>query len=582
MSSGSLFRRPTVMLALALCSVGAVVTLMGRLATGPHVEQKKAQISTGDGAEAYPSFSPDGKRVAYSARENTKIGGYHIFVRESPAGTPKQLTNGGGNDVAPVFSPDGATLAFLRVEDDRTKYIVIPADGGEERPIAESGPAPDADKPMPSVSWSPDGKSLAVVQYTEDEPTVIGTVAAGGGRIKAITKAPEGTEGDSTPAISPSGSTIAFVRATENGGDIFLCEMNGDGARRLTFDDKPVRGVTWSRDGQDVIYSAPRAHGWSLWRLPAYGGSPRELTIAGQQAYYPAVGRNRMAYTDSPTVSAIWRATLGTAEGAAVDERAIIRSTGRETSAAYSPDGTKIVNISDKTGNDEIYLSDADGHNRVQLTQLNGPHIGRLRWGPDSKTLIFDASSDHGSEVFTMAAAAGSKPARVLLNAGNAAISGDGKRIYFQSRGQLWKATMQGANPETISHERDAAQPIESADGKWVFFRKRGSFWKVPVEGGEAEEAIVPDHDLWWTTTIQPVKKGVYYIEWERSARGMVVSFFDFATKKNSVAFRMKVMGRGFDFGGNLTFSVSPDGKHILYSKVDQSQTNLVMVENFR
>jgi Tol biopolymer transport system component len=570
------------MLALALCSVGAVVTLMGRLATGPHVEQKKSQVSTGDGAEAYPSFSPDGKRLAYSARESAKIGGYHIFVREVPGGTPKQLTKGEGNDVAPVFSPDGATLAFLRVEEGSTRYLVIPADGGEERQVAESGPAPDADKPSPSVGWAPDGKSLAVVAFTEDKPGVIAMVPAAGGKTQPITKPAEGTEGDSTPAISPSGSTVAFVRHTQNGADIFLCETNGDGARRLTFDDHSIRGIAWSRDGQDLIYSSDRARGWSLWRVPAYGGSPRELTISGHQAYYPAVGRNRMAYTDSPTVSAIWRATLGTGEGAgAVEERPIIRSTGREGSPVYSPDGTKIANVSDQTQNDEIYVSDAEGRNRVQLTQLNGPHIGRLRWAPDSKTLIFDASSDHGGEVFTMAATPGSKPARVLLNAGNPSISNNGKWIYFQSRGQLWKATMQGANPETIAREGGAAQPVESADGKWVYFRERRSFWRVPVGGGEPEEAIVPDHDLMWSTTIQPVKKGVYYIEWERSSRAMVVSFYDFGTKKNSVAFRMKSQ-RGFDFGGNLTFSVSPDGKYILYSRVDQSQTNLMLVENFR
>jgi Tol biopolymer transport system component len=582
MSTASLIRRPTVMLALALCSVGAVVTLMGRLATGPQVAQKRTQISTGDGAEAYPSFSPDGKRIAYSARESAKIGGYHVFVREAPAGTPKQLTKGEGTDVAPVFSPDGATLAFLRVVEGRTRYIVIPADGGEERLIAESGTPPDADRPSPSVSWAPDGKSLAIVQFTEDKPAAIAIVPLAGGKVQTITKPAEGTEGDTNPVISPSGSTVAFVRHTQNGGDIYLCDLTGEGIRRLTFDDKGVRGINWSRDGQDLIYSADRARGWSLWRVPAYGGSPRELTIAGHQAYYPAVGRNRLAYTDSPTVSSIWRATLGAAEGASpTEDRPIIRSAGRESSPVYSPDGTRIVNISGQTGNEEIFLSDAEGRNRAQLTQLNGPHIGRLRWAPDSKTLIFDLSSDHGEEVFTMAASPGSKPARVLLNASNASISNDGKRIYFQSRGQIWKATIQGANPESLVRQDGIGQPIESADGKWVFFRERRSFCRVPVAGGEPEEFINPDHDLMWITTIQPVKKGVYYTEWMRSARSMGVSFYDFASKKNSLAFVLK-SGRGFDFGGGSTYSISPDGKYILYARVDQSQTNLMLVDGFR
>jgi Tol biopolymer transport system component len=581
--STTLFRRPTVMLALALVSVGAVVTLMGRLASGPQLEQKRSQISTGDGAEAYPAISPDGKRLAYCAREGGKVTGFHIFVRELPKGAPKQLTKGDANDVSPVWSPDGGTLAFLRVEGEGTKYLAIPADGGDTRLVAESGAPPDSDRPAPAVSWAPDGKSLAVIQFDEEKPAAIATVAATGGKLQAITKPFEGSEGDDTPSFSPSGGMLAFVRHNPNGSDIFLCEPNGASPHAATFDNKSVRGITWSHDGQDLIYSSDRGRGWSLWRVQAYGGAPRELPIAGTQAYYPSASRSRLVYTDSPVLSSVWRATLGVGDAAnATDDRPIIRSIGRETSPAYSPDGNRIANVSGETNYEEIFLSDADGHNRVQLTHLEGPHIGRLRWAPDSKTLIYDASSDHGTEVFLLNATPGSKPQRVLLNANNASISRDGKRIYFQSRGQIWKADIRGANPEPISKERGAAQPIESVDGKVIFFRGPRSFFSVPVEGGEDKEVIVPDHDLMWVTTIQPVKKGVYYSEWERSSRSVVVSLYDFATKKSTVAFRVKNSRMGFDMGNSTTYSVSPDGTHILYPRVDQSQTNLMVVENFR
>ena len=573
------------MLALALCSVGAVVTLMGRLASGPQVQQKKIPLTSAVGSQSYPSFSPDARRLAYSARDVSKAGAFHIFVRELPSTTPRQLTQGEASDIGPVWSPEGGRLAFLRIAEGRTECIVIPADGGAERTLAEFGPAADAGQPQPAVSWTPDGKSLAVVQSGEKLPAIV-LVSIDTGKVHPITFPPEGSAGDSTPAVSFTGSTLAFVRASaggtsggtsnDGGADIWLCDLNGAGLRRLTFDDRAIRGIAWTRDGQDILYSANRAGGWRIWRVPAYGGSPKEYTLGGKQAYYPAVGRNRLAFADSPTVSAIWRAPLGSPNSTG-EARPLIHSSGRETSPAYSPDAKKIADVSDQTGADEIFVCNADGGNRIQVTSLKGPSIGRPRWSPDGKRLLFDASSDHGQEVYSVPAAAGGQPKRVLLNASNASFSNDGRWIYFQSRGQVWKATAEGGNPQPLAPQRGAAQPVESADGKYVYFRSHRSFWRVPVNGGEAEEAIIPDHDLVWATTIQLTRKGVYYLEFERSARSLVVSFYDFASKKSAVVYRMRTVDRE-----GVVFSVSPDGKYILYPRVDQSQTSLMLVENFR
>jgi Tol biopolymer transport system component len=580
MSSGAFFRRPVVLLILALCSVGAVVTLLGRLASGPRAEQKRVALASDAGANAYPAFSADGKRVAYSARGASKGEAFHVFVRALPGGAPMQLTNGERSDIGPAWSPDGARLAFLRIVEGRTEYIAIPSDGGEERKVAEFGGAPaDVGQPLPAVSWTRDGRSLAVVETGEKQLPAIALVSLADGSVRRITQPPEGSEGDSTPAVSPDGNTLAFVRGTgPDGADIYLCDLAGGSLRRLTFDDRAIRGIAWTPDGQEVVYAAQRSGGgWRLWRLPAYGGSPREVAIAGAQAHFPAIapqGR-RLAYTDSPSVSAIWRAELTAPES---DERPVIRSLGRESAPAYSPDGKRIADVSDQTGADEIWVSDAEGGNRVQLTSLKGPRISRPRWSPDGRLLLFEARADRGAEVYTMPAEGGrpDKPHRVLLG-GGASWSHDGKSIYYQLRGQIWKADAERGDPRQLTSTLGSSGAEESVDGKYVYYRSRRAICRMPADGGAEEQVFIPEHDLLWVV-LQPTKKGVYYLEFARGARAMQVSFYDFTTRANEVVFRM----RGVDFSQAMSFSVSPDGKYILYPWVDQIQTNLMLVENFR
>ena len=579
--SGKIWLRPPVLLALCLVSVGGVVTLLGHLATGPAVALKRVELSSDVGAKAYPAFAPDGQRLAYSARgTSTKDETFHIFIRDVTVGPAQQLTTGAANDVSPVWSPDGKQIAFVRLTEDQGECVVIDASSGSELHQFPGCAAPgDEAQPLPALAWSRDGQSLVAVQAGESQPAALAILSLTDGKFKPLTH-PKAGEEDSTPAISPDGNSIAFVRSTgADNANIFV--IDGAGAsppHALTFDGRGIRGIAWTRDGQDLVYTGMRVGGWRLWRVPAYGGSPHDLIIADRNATYVTVAPvgNRLVYTVSPTVSSIWRAQLGTSDP--VQERVVIRSAGSETVPRYSPDGKSIADISDQSGNDEIWISDADGGNRVQVTSFKGPGLARIRWSPDGKSLIFDAGAGQGNDLYTVAATAGAKPVRVQSDALNGSWSRDGKAIYFQSRNHIWKAGVDGVNPQQIQTSDGSAQPVESVDGKYIYFRNGRSFYRVPVAGGNEERAIVPEHELMWITTLQPTKQGMYYIEFERSAGEPVVSFFDYAEKKSAVVFHVKRGG----WRDGATFSVSPDGKFILYARVDQSQTNLEVVENFR
>ena len=586
MSSGSFFRRPAVLLALALCSVGGVVTLLGRLATGPPVTQKRTPLSNEAGTESYPAFSPDGQRLAYSGRSTANAGPFHIFIRAAGADRPRQLTSGDGNDVSPAWSPDGSKIAFLRMQNGRATYLAIPVDGGAERQVAEGFSMGDDSQPLPAVAWTPDSKALVIARAGEKSPPVIAVAALDGGNPRPLTSPSETSTGDTTPAVSPDGTTIAFVRASPNeGADIFLCDPSGGNPRRLTFDDRPIRGLAWTPDSHDLVYASDRARGWRLWRLPVFGGSPHELNIAGGRARYPAVAAagNRLVYSDSTEVSAIWRAALDSkpsdaksSETPTSEDRPLIRSVGREWWPMYSPDGKRIADFSTQDGNDQIWVSDSEGGNRVQLTHIPLARMGRLRWSPDSKSLLFDAATGGEPNLYAIAVA-NSRSTMILHGGTNASWSNDGKHIYYNRNGQIWKSLANAGNPELLVAQFGAAQPVESPDGKFVYYRMRRSFFRVPSAGGESEEIIDPDHTLFWTTTIQISKKGVYYLEFDRSSRTFVVSLYDFAAKTSSPVFRFHNM----DFG-SPTFSISPDARWVIYPRVDQSQTDLMLIENFR
>src|ERR1035437_4192439 len=90
----------------------------------------------------------------------------------------RQVTSAEGSDVAPAWSPDGASVAFLRVEEGAAACMVAPATGGGERKVADCATAPDAEQPRPAVAWMADGRSLVVAAPGQNQLPGIALVPA--------------------------------------------------------------------------------------------------------------------------------------------------------------------------------------------------------------------------------------------------------------------------------------------------------------------------------------------------------------------------------------------------------------------
>jgi len=608
MSAARFFRRPAVALVLGLCLIGGGISLLSRLATGPSTEPKRVPLSHQAGSETAPAFSPDGQRLAFSARDAAPASPYHLFVRTVDGGAAAQLTFGPANDFGPAWSPDGASVAFLRVDGDRARYMVVPAAGGEPRPVADfaiptaqpgacrtrSGDVETSDEcgtrpgPRPAVSWARDGQSLFVVAWVPAQPPFLAAVPAAGGAPRRITQPPAGSPGDTLPAVSPDGATLAFVRqspdpegqAGRSGGDIFLASSSGGDARRLTFDSTAVRGIAWSADGRDLIYAARRLDQDKLWRIAASGGTPRNALASGDRPTFPAVAPagHRLAFTESDELDWICRIDLSASDPAST-ARLLFRSSGREYWPSWSPDGKWMADISTANGYSEVWLADADGNHRAPITHLKQQMAQQPRWSPDGRAILFLVGNWGAAELDIVASDGHTAPARTRLpgDSHQASWSHDGKWLYFISMAQVWKAHTDGQQLQKLSNNWGDEDPEESADGQYVCFRRERSIFRVPTAGGAEEEVVSHDPDTRWIA-YQPAAKGLYYLERDREERTIALRFFDFQAKQSRELVRLPVA----DANSVPTFSVSPDGRYLLYPSVDRARTSLVLTENFR
>jgi dipeptidyl aminopeptidase/acylaminoacyl peptidase len=261
----------------------------------------------------------------------------------------------------------------------------------------------------------------------------------------------------------------------------------------------------------------------------------------------------------------------------------LIASTHLDGDPQYSPDGSKIVFGSDRSGNAEIWMCNSDGSSAVQLTSLEALS-GSPRWFPDGRRVVFDSNKEGHVDIFVIDTES-LVPRRLTDGPSDHArpsVSHDGKWIYFEStstgRLEIWRMPSEGGEPTQVTHE-GGMMPFESVDGKVIYYWKQTrdivtEVWKVPVSGG-VETRVDGIVDAFQFAV---AGKGIYFAQVDpriyAGSRGNCLKFFSFARGTAEKVFDIK-----YNLDNGL--SVSPDGRYALLTLVDPTVCDLMLVENF-
>ena len=416
-------------------------------------------VTTFAGDEREPSLSPDGLRVAFSW-EGDNGENRDIYVLSPGEPSPLRLTSDPANDGFPSWSPDGKNIAFIRRRDGvRADVMIVPASGGAQRKVREIRLSPLI--ASRALAWTPDGKWLCFT----DEVGASGNhalflLSPDSNSVRRLLPEEENGIGDSSPAFSPDGRWLAFARFHHPFNSSLLVQ-------RLSPDFKPLgpptvvkdaglnpKAPVWMPDGEKILF----LDGSRIMETEI-GGPARsfyvsplafsELTIAGPSRRLVACLQNVRNEIWSIPLEAKGLKARGSAQP-------ILQSSASQWQPRFSPDGRLLAFASARSGSSEVWLAEADGRNPRQLTHMGFYIAGYIRWSPDGQFLTFHGRLPSEPQLYIVSVANGAlrQVTHRLPGFMGPSWSMDGQSLYGDSlengKNQTYRVTIAGDSPRLL------------------------------------------------------------------------------------------------------------------------------------
>ena len=270
----------------------------------------------------------------------------------------------------PSVSPQGDRIAWFSDRRQYTDVFLMSAYDGRVLKRIVRGERNVAFEAFPllrtSIAWSPDGKRLAFVAGSQGRDRLY-VVDSDNGNVLQRHDVP--CEQLSYPAWSPVSDSIVVLGLSRGRSDLWLVHARTGQSERLTDDAWDEKEPTWSPDGRRITFASDRLAPVVLHPEP------------------PDSGFGRYGIYDMDVAS---RAT-----------RLLLDTSGDDHGPAWSPDGRKLVFITDRSGSPNLALYDGADNSIVQLTDLTGG-VQSLSWSQQNDRLVFAAFDRGGYDIFAV------------------------------------------------------------------------------------------------------------------------------------------------------------------------------------
>lgn len=434
----------------------------------------------------FPTLSRDSIAFIYAG---------DVWAVPRSGGVARQLTSDPGLELFPRYSPDGSLIAFTGQYDGNRDVYVVPAEGGEPKRLTfwtDTGhPTERAGPNNMVIGWTPDGKRVLFRsrhQAWEDRAGRLYTVGLDGGLPEPLPM-PEG----GLAAFSPDGRQVVYNRIWRNfrtwkryrGGmtqGLWIYDLSGNKLDKLTENDNNSTEPVWI--GDRIYFDSDRDKTYNLFSIEP---ASRKLTkLTDHREYdvrWASGGPGGIVYENGGDVH-LYDIAAGRSSKIAIrvpSEKPAARPgfvslSDKITEFGLSPDGKRALFVA----RGEILTVPAEKGNTRNLTSSSGAHDRGASWSPDGKWIAY-LSDRTGEEEIWIAPQDGSAPARRLTTDGHCwrfapAWSPDSGKIAFADKDQKLFWVDVGSGKMTLADQAKEAEIYDyawSPDGRFLAYSKQ-------------------------------------------------------------------------------------------------------------